>query len=178
MDDVSRRRDIREEDGQRFLDLCIHKSGDQYRSFMHIQTRAQQLFSASAIIMGVLVSALINAKVNLEPVPAIILWVILGTFVLTPLMCLLTLGSSAWKAGPPLSNVEADYLKPLYERGDSVALWLVGQMDKSYWGNLSTQKRNGWYLNIAATSMVVQLVAIAAGAYYLSTVFLVPPPLP
>ena len=114
-------------------------------------------------------SALINAKVDLDPVPGIFLWVVLGAFVLTPLMCLLALGSSAWNAGPPLKDVEEDYLKPLYERGDSVALWLVGQMDKSYRGNRSTQTRNGWYLNIAAASMVCQLLAIAVGAYFLST---------
>ena len=52
-------------DGQRFLDLSIHKSGEQYRSFMYMQARAQQLFSASAIIMAVLASVLVNAKVSL-----------------------------------------------------------------------------------------------------------------
>ncbi len=82
-------------------------------------------------------------------------------------MCSLVIGSSKWNAGPPLGDIEREYLKPLYERGVSVAIWLVGQMDKSYQGNRSTQKRNGWYLNIAAVSVTLQLLAIGVGAYFL-----------
>lgn len=159
--------DSQDADEQRFLDLSTHKLAEQYRSYTHLRTRAHHLFAASTIVSGVVVSALINAETNLGCVPTVLLLSAPAAFVLTQVMCMLSIGAGGWEAGPPLQDIDREYLQPLREHNVSVPVWLAEQVDKSYRLNLPTQRRNGIYLNIAAGSMVVQLLAMGASAYFL-----------
>ena len=133
------REDTDAQGGDLFFEMSMHQRREQYAAFMYMQTRAQQMFDVSAVIMGVLTTFLISPQVGLATVPRWLLAIIFVAFICLSVMCMLVLSSKGWHSGPKL-DLLAEALPGVQQSNHSVPLWLGTQMNRSYKNNIGLQK--------------------------------------
>ena len=147
-----------------FFEVSMHQCREQYAAFMYMQTRAQQIFSVSAVIAGILATVLISPQVGLTTFPKWLLAIIFLAFLCLSTMCMLVLSAKQWHSGPQL-DLLAEKLPGVQEGNHSVPLWLGRQMNRSYKKNKSVQSRNACFLNIAIVSLIAMVAAMLFAAY-------------
>ena len=150
--------------GDLYLQVAIHRSQEQYTSFMHLQNRAGQVFAIAVAVLGITAAAIVNTENEVSRVTA---WLAAGVV----LLFLGTVASSSlalrsrrkrqpWYSGPSLQKIED---RMLHQVPDNLtALWLGKYIETSHDRNKVVQDYVGKWLNRSLMLLVMMLLAIVA----------------
>lgn len=140
------------------FELSLHQCREQYASFMHLQTRAHQIFGSSSVIMGVLFTFLISAQVG-PRIPLVSLIVACLLFFGISCIYIRITKARGWRSGPDVKRVAPN----CFREGERK---LFEYTDHSYKKNIIVQRRNGRLLNTEIYLFLGMILNIIVTAFY------------
>ena len=141
-----------ERTADRFFDLCLLNYQQQYQAVVHAQTRIQQAFSVSAVIVGIL-AAFLSSQDDSKVADLILGTIVAAIFLRIAWLYQKSQRTRAWKVPDTDSIAES-------MDGQTVA-WLGRQMMYRYNDNAKAQQAVSSMLNASIRSVIV-LVTVSA----------------
>lgn len=143
---------IAERTADRFFDICLLNYQQQYQALVNVQTRIQQAFSVSAVIVGIL-AAFLSSQDDARAIDTILGAVVAVIFLRIAWLYQESQRTRPWKV-PDATSISKQM------DGKSVA-WLGRQMMYRYDDNAKAQDQVASILNASTwTMMVMVFVAV------------------